>query len=376
MIQVYWKKYKTLWLTILAVFIASRLILLVLSEIAIEKIPSTPPAWKAERALEHPILSRGAVWDSQWYMMIAENGYKDSEHFDPKHYSSIGFFPLFAFLIFLANFIFHDSLVSGLILSNIFFLISAFLIYLVVKETEDEATAERATWYLFLFPSAYIFSSVYPESLLLMLWLGTVLSAHKQKWWLLGILGFLAAMTKPFGFFIFIPAILLYFHKKGSLKKIRLDVLWIFLIPLGLLTVSFIHYRVSGDPFAYSHIQQGAWGHVFSDPITAIFKSIAEYSFDWAFNGWILLIFLIILSAGYKKLPKSYWLFALCALLFIATNSPIIGVWRYVASFFPLVILLAIWGKSQKVHQALVISMALLQGALFIFWSLSYWFVS
>ena len=64
----------------------------------------------------------------------------------------------------------------------------------------------RAAWFLLIFPTAYFLHIGYTESLFLALVLGSFLAARTDRWWLAGILGGLAALTRINGL-VLIPAL-------------------------------------------------------------------------------------------------------------------------------------------------------------------------
>lgn len=368
-----------MWISIFLAFIVTRLVLFCIGMIAQSNIPAESyQTWKQQTLeVQHPYLSMWAVWDSKWYLQIANSGYRDDATvFNPNIYSSVGFFPLYSTLVFLVSWVVGDTLVAGILISNIFLVASAFLLYLLVKGDGNESAAKRSIWYLFLFPSAYIFSAVYPESLLLFLWLGSIFSAQKRKWVWVGVFGFFAAMTKPVGFLIIIPLLVMYLESiEEKWKRIRPSVLSLALIPFGLIFVACLQYLVTGDLFAYSHVQQAAWGHYLANPLRILFTRLNGpfYSF---FNATTVLSFLVVILGGVKKIKPAYWFFALALLLFIPMNGDVNGVWRYLASVFPFVILFSTWGASENFDRIFMMSMSLLQGCLFVFWVLGYWFVS
>ncbi len=371
--------YKSVWISIIVAFVATRIILSCIGVIAHNNLPpQSSQNWKQQTLeVEHPYLSMWAVWDSEWYLRITNAGYSDATQFNPKaFYSSIGFFPLYPTLIFLVSLIVGDDLVSGILVSNIFLLGSAFLLYLLVKGDGDESAAKRSIWYLFLFPSAYIFSAVYPESLLLFLWLGSMCAAQKRTWLWAGVFGFFAAMTKPVGFLIIIPLLVMYIESiDEKWKHIRPNILFLVFVPLGLVMLSCVDYLATGDMFAYLHSQQYSSGHYLANPLRILFSRLSG-PFYTCFNASTLLVFLALILAGVRKIKPAYWFFAMALILFIPSSGGVEGTWRYLASLFPLTILFAIWGRSENFDRAIIVSMALLQGCLFVFWILGYWFVS
>ncbi len=388
-LRLYWKENRSIWLQIIILFVITRVMLSLVGVISNTYIPQQGyQNWKNETIkIEHPYLQMWAVWDSKWYLKITEHGYADSVPFVPANYSTIGFFPLYPAAAAILQLIVRDPLLAGWLISNLFLLLSAYFLYKLVRLDGDESTAKRSLWYLMLFPSAYIFSAVYPESMLLCAWLVSILYARKGVWWVAGLVGFLAAFVKPFGFLVFIPLLIIYLLKDDKLSlavfrnfraiwsRIRPNIIFTIFPLAGLLIWGFCNYIITGDILAYSHVQLGAWSHDFAFPWTTLYKNLF-YGFIWSFNSLTTILALIVLAFGYRRIPFSYWIFALILVLFNSATGTVVGSWRYLASVFPILMILISWGKSETIDRAILFMMALLQGCLFLFWVAGYWFVS
>jgi len=371
------KKNKAILLYILTLFVVTRIVLVLIGSITLRYLSSEPyQNWRFEIVKESPLKANWTVWDSRWYLKIAEEGYSDVSAFLSDKESSFGFFPLYPSIIKLFQTIFRDYIVAGIIVSNIFLLISAFLLYLLIKSKYNEDLAYRGVLYMFLFPAGYIFSAVYPMSLVLCLWLACILVLHKKHLFLSGIFGFLACLAHPFGVLVLIPAFLIYIKDLGySWKSVKLNGVFLFLIPLGLLFWGMVNYYMTGDFFAYSTAQQNIWGHSLAIPFVTLYKNL-WYGADYLINSLITLAALIFVIISYKKIPFSYWLFAIFAILFCPLTGTVVGSLRYFSMVFPIFILLALWSKNERVNQSIIITMAMLQGFLFVYWTLGFWFIS
>ena len=64
----------------------------------------------------------------------------------------------------------------------------------------------RAAWFLLIFPTAYFLHIGYTEALFMALVLGSFLAARTERWWLAGLLGGLAALTRVNGL-VLMPAL-------------------------------------------------------------------------------------------------------------------------------------------------------------------------
>ena len=156
------------------------------------------------------------VWDSQQYIDIARDWYPHAAS------SAYAYFPLYPLLMKLLALVINNYYIAGLIISNVCLFIACFYIYRLVSLESDEHTARRAIKYLFLFPTAFILSAVMTESLFLALTIACFYYARKHAWLASGILGMLAALTRPYGVVIFIPIAYEYLSSAGfNLKNIR-----------------------------------------------------------------------------------------------------------------------------------------------------------
>jgi hypothetical protein len=73
------------------------------------------------------------------------------------------------------------------------------LLYLLVAENHDEATAKNTLFLYTIYPAAFFLVAGYTESLFLALAVGTILLARKRAWGWAGILAALATLTRNQG---------------------------------------------------------------------------------------------------------------------------------------------------------------------------------
>jgi hypothetical protein len=105
--------------------------------------------------------------------------------------------------------------VSGYLIANICFVAALVLLYQLVRIDFDTPIARRTIWAIAIFPTSLFFTAVYTESLFLMLSVAALLSARVRKWWLAGLLGALAALTRSHGIFLVIPFAVLWIKQNG-----------------------------------------------------------------------------------------------------------------------------------------------------------------
>jgi len=149
------------------------------------------------------------MWDGLWYTMIAEQGYGD---WSPK----AAFWPLFPWTMRgLSSLAGLAPEVAGYLIANICFVVALMFLYRLVALDFDEGLARRTLWAIALFPTALFFSAVYTESPFLMLSVGALLAARLRHWWLAGLLGALAALTRSYGVFLVLPFAVLFLQQYG-----------------------------------------------------------------------------------------------------------------------------------------------------------------
>src|SRR5579883_35956 len=224
-------------------FIITRLLLIMITYFGY--ILLTAPKYSNTPVDIPALLSTWNHWDAANYVRIAQYGYQSK--FD------LAFFPLFPLLI--SAFSYSPAswsyLAVGTLLSNVALLGAMLVIYQLVVETEGEQVAYRTILYLCIFPTAFFFFAAYNESLFLLLTLGAFMALRRQAWWLAGILGFLASLTRSIGVLLVLPYLYELWLSRESFMSSRqrfiLKLLPIVLIPLGTLLYCIFCWKVSGD---------------------------------------------------------------------------------------------------------------------------------
>jgi hypothetical protein len=320
-------------------------------------------------------LSPWARWDAGHYARIVENGYKE--------FGSAAFFPFFPFLAKCFNLLLHDSLLSEIIVANLSFLIALIFLYrLVSLKFKDQSLAERVVLYLAIFPTSFFFTCALSESTFLLMSILTFYFAEKEKWWLAGMFGVLASMTRSVGFLITIPIILIYlFKKKLDLRQVRLDLLPILAIPLGVLLFMGILLLYGRHPLDFIAANRQAWPRIIAFPwwdLSRSIEMITSYDLSAFFAGnfpvrllagvVLVSLFLILSIIVLFKVDFSYGIYSLLSMLFFLSNPAkewqLYSNLRFIVVIFPVFILLAQYGKNKWINY-LVITFSLLFLAIF-----------
>ncbi len=345
-----------------SLFVLTRAVLTVIGVISRQTILLSSHAFKYTGI---PVLDIWGVWDTEWFMRIATEGYSTQLY---GRYANYGFFPLYPLLMrFFGGFIGNDY-VAGLFISNISLFAACYFLYMLVKMDDGEETAMRSVWYFFIFPSAFILSGVFSESLFLALLLACFYYARKSNWALVGILGFFLSITRYIGFIAVLPLFFEYMKERNfRIKNIKLNVLFLLLLPLGFLSYMVFVYHLTGDPLGYFHVQKTGWGFEISNPLGHLF-SMPETPAQAVAKGAII-FGLAFFAVFFKRLRFSYWFLGVYSILVPLCTGAIPGTLRYFAPIFPFFILFAKLGKNNYANQLMTILFALLQGFLMMFWT-------
>lgn len=308
-----------------------------------------------ENFLAHPGLWAWANFDGEHYLAIAHHGYGNLEQ---------AFFPFYPWLIKTLVSPFKESLfallLSGLTISHLAFFIALFLLYLLVQLDFDRKVAQLTIIFLLVFPASFFFGSVYAESLFLALALGSFYAARKKHWWLAGILGAFASATRVVGIFL-LPALLWEWweQRKNQNSKIKtqnlIDLVFIFLIPLGLLFYMrqlAINYH---DPLMFYRTHSAFGAGRSTDKLILLyqvfwryFKMMVTTKIDpLYYSVWLEFLsaagFLVLLVFSYlKKIRISYLIFAVFAYMAPTLTGTFLSMPLLVLVLFPCFISLAL----------------------------------
>ncbi|MFA0823377.1 MAG: hypothetical protein ACC612_10870 [Methanomethylovorans sp.] len=317
------------------------------------------------------------VWDAGWYMTISQNGYTAGP-FEQLilEQTNIAFFPLYPLLMRFFGYILGNHYIAGLIISNICLFISCIYLYKLVKLDFDKYTASKSVKYLLFFPTSFILSGVFSESLYLALTVICFYYARTGKWQTVGIIGFFLALTRSTGVLVVLP--LLYegivplLNENKNLRSIKFSrkeispLFYLLLIPLGLIFFMIFNYYLTGDFMAFAHAQL-AWDRHLTNPLYVLITGYKSSVYT-AFEAIFTLLFSFIILLSYRKIRFSYWLFCMYS-IFIPLSTGIMSMPRFISVIFPIYILFAGITKNRLLEDLITMSFVLLQGSLMVFWA-------
>ena len=315
-----------------------------------------------------------AAWDSGWYFDIAQRGY----YWSPSGQSSLAFFPLYPMLMRALAWPFGGSdralWTAGIALSYACLFLGLTVLHRLSETTlGDREAARRTVLYVAVFPFAYFFTQVYTESLFLLTSVSAVAAAAASRWGWAGLLGALAALTRPNGVLVAVPLGLLALAGRPRLTELARRAAALALVPLGLAAFCAFSWRLSGDPLGWLHAQarwgytvgnrpwvelmrlvdglerHGLYGYFFSDPL-------APYYFV---HGAVALAFVALTPSVFTRVGPALGAYVAVSLYVPLTGNALEGIGRYAATLFPAFMLLGTI-RSRRVHEAILIGSALL----------------
>lgn len=327
------------------------------------------------------LVNPWAHWDGVWFVKIATSGYAEDG-------GSTAFFPLYPSLLRYVGVLFAGNLVvTGIAISLVCYLISAWLLYRLVRADFDAHLAARVVVYFAISPLSFFFQAVYTESLFLMLSLACFVFAREGRLRLAGVVGLLAVLTRSTGVLLLIPMTYYYYqHRDWNLRRTDSHVANLLMIPEGLLIWMTYLSLAFANPFSFAGAQT-QWARMLAAPNYTIGRAAlaalngvrqfvtTEYAalslrlseawsaLDLAAANIIafaaLVLTALLLWYGARRLPPAYSLYALASLVFPlffpAQSMPLMSYPRFALTVFPLYVALALFTRSRpRLHVAVV----------------------
>lgn len=365
-IKKYWLEYRL----VLICFLVWRVGLFAIGYIAISSLPfkkSFPYIFDLLSSKGYPQwLWHFGNFDGVHYLDIAGRGYH-----------SIGsqvFFPLFPILI--RVFSFFDTrhiLLSGLLVSNFAFLLSAICFYHLAKKTFDKKIASWATLFLFAFPTSFFFGSIYSESVFFLV----TLLAFATKGAVSVIFSIYAGLSRLIG--AAVPFALLFQRGRN----------WFYLFGFigTLFYILFLKFYFNSPLYFISG--QSLFRNERSSDIThlvtpfqttyryiKIFLTVDISSFAFFVAGIELVAFIagivILFNLTFRrKIPIEWMIYSWIALLIPSFTGTFTSMPRYLMTIFPIYIYLAMI-KNTKTRIVILMLFIVLLGLFTAFFARGY----
>jgi hypothetical protein len=274
-----------------------------------------------------------------------------------------------------------DTALALLVVSNVAYLV---LLWYTYRWAElvlgDEAAARRATRYLVLLPTAFLFHAALTESLFVCLAVATFYHAERRQWPLVGVLGFFLALSRSVGFLVAVPLAVVLIRQHGYSLRAKaigryLRTGWpLLLLPAGWFAFMALSRWQVGDWFAYQHAQQQGWTIEMQSPLRTIWIGLTLGSPLDQTRVWIAIAVLVIALAAVRTAGPAYPLYIVIMVLApLAIGPPAYkSLLRYLLVAFPFAAVLARLGRHRSADVTLTAVLAVTQGVLFVLW-LAYW---
>lgn len=308
-------------------------------------LPNLAPAGFINPAIspnQTPIIAKLIRWDAHWYTYIVDYGYSAQ---------SIVFFPAIIILIKAMTYTGFNSAIAGLIVTNIFSLLSFWLMAKVVRLDESGLIARKALLAYSVFPTAFFLNSIYTEPIFITFTLACIYFARLKRWWIAAIFASLAVLTRNIGIalLIFLGLEILKSSEAARFKPALI------LPPSALAGFMIYNYWLTGSFIAFFNSQQ-LWGREFGLPPVNIYHNLKVIITAWPLiQPGIILDFLMVFitltgliiltfSQNYK-IRQSYlvlgWLWLIIPLFSTSPAFPLYSLARFVIVIFPLYIFMA-----------------------------------
>jgi hypothetical protein len=278
------------------------------------------------------------VWerfDTLWYVHISRYGYDRAE--------ATVFYPLYPILIRCLTPLTREPFLAALLISTA----GTFFLFWGVQKLflldEQVPAVVRTVLFLAVWPASFVLFAAYPDSLVVALVVWSIYFARQGGWWLAGVLGLVAGLTKAAGALVCVPLTILIVQQRA----------WRRIPALALAASGLICYqvwvRMSGLPSA-SDTYAGAWKTSIALPWNTLAASIQA-----VLRGHNLLLELNLIAiaaiaisilaartSGVKR-PEYIWYSAGALALFLTkqTNPLLQSSMRYLLAVFPLFLVCA-----------------------------------
>lgn len=305
----------------------------------------------------HNLLDSGQRWDALWYQRIAMEGYRPDD-------GSAAFFPLYPLATHLLSAFTHTTVqTASVIVAQGSFLASLIALYALTAREFGPLTAQRATKYLAIFPTAFFLIAPYAESLFLLFVLLAFWFARTSRWALAAVFATGAALTRSVGVMVgvalMVEAVIQWRTRKGKDLVPGLAAAFAPLAGLGLYCLYWLVQH--GDFYAPLSAQRG-WGREPMLPLMTLYHAVQtafQHRSFWLIDLTIVAIAAAFIIAGARLIPVCYSVFAAASLLLPLANvwppRPLMSVPRFVVVIFPIFWAIALHTQRRWLPNSLVV---------------------
>ena len=230
------------YLKALAIYLCSRLVVFFGVMFGKLYIALGNEDWVAGPEWYHRLLR----WDSEWYKIIASEGY--SYDGDPHFKQTVVFYPLYSAVCRLASEVLRIDVVDAMLLvANFAAATAVLLLFKLVREHIGDRNALVTVAMISFFPSSVFLSAGYTESLALLLMVSFFLAVARERFLAAAILAGLAVATRSSGIVLF-PVLLWELWRCRSPRRFPIEA-----VPLSIIATSGLWLYVAYLGFSFGH---------------------------------------------------------------------------------------------------------------------------
>lgn len=333
----------------------------------------TVALWNDSDFTLNSFFSHYVQWDANNYQRIADLGYAGyNENGD---FTTLAFFPLYSWTARMLSILLRNTYASLLTTSFICYAAGCGFLYKLCALDYGRNTAKNAVIFISVFPHGLFFGTMMNESIFFMFTVITLYFIRQHKWWLVGIFGALASLTRLAGIVLAFPALIEfieYYNLFGKIKEKKFGEVCIILFKIGspvfiMLLGTFIYlycnYRTTGEWFKFLDYQQKYWNHH-----STYFGTGVKNVFNNAFNADKPMILaaihipsvisiIFVLAAMVYGLRRSRSMYSIYLIIYFIVNMSvdwIISTPRYMSCALPAFIFLADFADRHKWSEPLI----------------------
>ena len=324
----------------------------------------------------HDLPQLWVRWDAQHYVKLAELGY--GGYIEDGKPLFLVFFPLYAWLTRAAAWLIPNTALAGLAVSAACFAGGCVYLYLLAAEEYGERTALRALALLCAFPFAFFFGGIMTESLFFLTTAAGLYHIRRRQWFRYALWGVLAAMTRMQGVLLIGAAVAelccwvrpFARGEKGRLGYVVKRLPLLCLPVVGSLAYFALNYHVTGNPFAFT-VMQEHWSQGFLW-FPKVLEYVAKNAFTWPnvltrWEMWIpeLVLFPVFAALLWRSWKKHRSMLTLYGFVYFILNyclSWLLSAGRYLSCALPYFLFAAdeLEGRPRRTAAVLTL-MAVLQ---------------
>ena len=230
------------YLKALAIYLCSRLVVFLGVVFGKAYIALGNDTWLGGTQWYHRLLR----WDSEWYKIIASEGYKYNG--DPSLTQTVVFYPLYPALCRLVSEALSIEVVDSMLLvANLAAVAAVLLLFKLVRERFGDGTALATVTMISFFPSSIFLSAGYTEPLALLLMVSFFLAVARHRFLAAAMLAGLAVATRSSGIVLF-PVLLWELWRCRSPRWFLVEV-----VPLSIIATSGLWLYSIYLGFAFGH---------------------------------------------------------------------------------------------------------------------------